>query len=55
MHALLLNNSLIDLSVIVNRKMKCCIAMSRIIIFTISISVISNWAIMVSKVRLKFG
>jgi len=36
-------------------KMKYWIAMSTIIIFTISIEDISNWAIMVGKVRLNFG
>ena len=55
MHALVLINSLTDLSLIVNRKMKYRIVMSTIIIFTISIQDISNWAIMVGKVRLNFG
>jgi len=37
MHALVLTNSLTVLSLTVNRKMKCWIAMSTVIIFTISI------------------
>jgi len=46
-HALVLTNSLTELSLIVNRKMKYWIAMSTIIIFTISIQDMSNWAIIV--------
>jgi len=37
------------MSLIVNRKMKYLIAMSRIIIFTITVYDISNWAIVVGR------
>ena len=55
MHALVLTNSLSDLSMVVTRKMKYGIAMSRIIIFTISIYGISNWPIVVGKVKFCLG
>jgi len=56
-HVLVLTNTrnLTDLSVIVNRNIKYWIVMSRIIIFTISIYDISNWAIMVGKVKFWLG
>jgi len=50
-----LTDSLTNLSLIVNRTMKHWLAMSTIIIFTISIEDISKWAIMVGKGRLNFG
>ena len=54
-HALDLTNSLTDLSVIVNRKIEYWIAMSTIIIYTISIYDISNWAIVVGKAKFWLG
>ena len=50
MHALVLTNSVTDLSLIVNTKMKYLIAMSTSIIFPIS-----NWTIVAGRVRLNFG